>query len=385
MMILTKLRLINRFSPPLVHFSRGYRLPPNFVSYLDNFSKDFNNQNNSIVNSFEELKGKLAEHAELETMKKNTTDNEFVEMAAADMEDVSEDIEELVEEISFKLVPSEKHDDENALIEVVPGAGGQEASLFAEEIFNLYLGYCEIQGCKVEMVEVVKNIVSKNTKVVSNTGIIKGVARVLAEGGTNQVFRLLKFESGVHRVQRVPVTGSKADRLQTSTCSVAVLPEPRTVVIEISEKDLKWEFMRAGGAGGQGVNTADSAVRLTHLPTNTAVESQEERAQAQNKQRAMKKLRSLLFQQEWGREQMKVATSRKLQVGTMNRNEKIRTYNFNRHMVTDHRLSQSRTVPSIQQWFMGGLGYDILKGFREELELVDRSDRLDQILTSKQI
>eukprot|EP00092_Neocalanus_flemingeri_P080067 GFUD01099836.1.p1 GENE.GFUD01099836.1~~GFUD01099836.1.p1 ORF type:complete len:105 (-),score=22.94 GFUD01099836.1:98-412(-) len=103
MMIFTKLRLINRFSPPLVHLSRGYRLPPNFVSYLDNFSKDFNNQNNSIVNSFEELKGKLAEHAELETMKKNTTDNEFVEMAAADMEDISEDIEELVEKISFKL------------------------------------------------------------------------------------------------------------------------------------------------------------------------------------------------------------------------------------------------------------------------------------------
>ena len=279
-------------------------------------------------------------------------------------------------------VPAEKHDDENALIEVVPGAGGQEASLFAEEIFNFYLGYCESKGCQVELVELAKNSVSKNTKVVSNNGITKGVVRVLAEGGTNQVFRLLKFESGVHRVQRVPVTGTKSDRLQTSTCSVAVLPEPRTVKVVLNERDLKWEFMRASGAGGQAVNMTDSAVRLTHIPTNTSVESQEERAQAQNKQRALKKLSSLLYQQEWGKEQLKVATSRKLQVGSMNRNEKIRTYNFHRHMVTDNRLSQSRTVPSIQQWFTGSMGYDILDRFREELELVDMSDRLELLLNS---
>ena len=230
--------------------------------------------------------------------------------------------------------------------------------------------------------ELAKNSVSKNTKVVSNNGITKGVVRVLAEGGTNQVFRLLKFESGVHRVQRVPVTGTKSDRLQTSTCSVAVLPEPRTVKVVLNERDLKWEFMRASGAGGQAVNMTDSAVRLTHIPTNTSVESQEERAQAQNKQRALKKLSSLLYQQEWGKEQLKVATSRKLQVGSMNRNEKIRTYNFHRHMVTDNRLSQSRTVPSIQQWFTGSMGYDILDRFREELELVDMSDRLELLLNS---
>jgi len=382
-MIFTNLRLFRCCSPVFSLCKRSYRLPPNFVQYLDKYSQDYNNKDSIVVERFEVLKTNLAEFDELENMKKSS-DKELAEMAASDMEAVGETIEDLVDEITYQLVPPEKHDDENALIEVVPGAGGQEASMFAEEIFNFYLGYCESQGCQVEVVEYLKNSVNKSTKVVSNTGIVKGVARVLAEGGTNQVFRLLKFESGVHRVQRVPVTGSKSDRLHTSTCSVAVLPEPRTVNIVLSEKDLKWEFMRASGAGGQGVNTADSAVRLTHIPTNMVVESQEERAQAQNKQNAMKKLKSLMYQQEWGREQQKVATSRKLQVGSMNRNEKIRTYNFHRHMISDHRVSQSTTVPSIQQWLGGSLGYDLLDRLREELEQLDRTDRLELLLnTSK--
>ena len=213
------------------------------------------------------------------------------------------------------------------MLEVVPGAGGQEASLFAEEIFNFYLNYCQTRGCEVEVVELTKTKVT-SSKTLTSTGIVKGVARVVSD--SLPVFRLLKFESGVHRVQRVPVTGTKADRLQTSTCSIAVLPEPRDIRVEVRERDLKWEFMRASGAGGQGVNTADSAVRLTHLPSGTVVESQEERAQAQNKKRALKKLENILYKVQWEADQRKVASSRKLQVGNMNRNEKIRTYNFNR-------------------------------------------------------
>merc|ERR1719221_1817169 len=195
------------------------------------------------------------------------------------------------------------------MLEVVPGAGGQEASLFAEEIFNFYLNYCQTRGCEVEVVELTKTKVT-SSKTLTSTGIVKGVAQVVSD--SLPVFRLLKFESGVHRVHRVPVTGSKADRLQTSTCSVAVLPEPKSINININEKDLKWEFMRSSGAGGQGVNTADSAVRLTHLPTNLVVESQEERAQHQNKKRALKKLKTLMFQRDWGKQQEKTASSRKL-------------------------------------------------------------------------
>ena len=213
------------------------------------------------------------------------------------------------------------------MLEVVPGAGGQEASLFAEEIFHFYINYCQSRGCEVEVVELTKTKVT-SSKTLTSTGIVKGVARVVSD--SLPVFRLLKFESGVHRVQRVPVTGTKADRLQTSTCSMAVLPEPRDIRVEVSERDLKWEFMRASGAGGQGVNTADSAVRLTHLPSSTVVESQEERAQAQNKKRALKKLQNILYTAQWEADQKKVSSSRKLQVGNMNRNEKIRTYNFNR-------------------------------------------------------
>ena len=225
-------------------------------------------------------------------------------------------------------MPGERYDEDNAMLEVVPGAGGQEASLFAEEVFNLYVNYCQERGCEVEVVEMTKNTVNKSSKSVTNTGIVKAVARILSDA--QPVFKILKFESGVHRVQRVPVTGTKADRLQTSTCSVAVLPEPRDITVQVQERYLKWEFMRASGAGGQGVNTADSAVRLTHLPSGTVVESQEERAQMQNRKRALKKLQKILYQQQWEAEQKKVASSRKLQVGNMNRNEKIRTYNFNR-------------------------------------------------------
>jgi len=364
-----------------VTLRRSYHMPTNFISFMDNYCKSYKNAQSEPALMYSSLKKKLEEYDELKTLAKSS-DKELAELASIDLEVVDDSIESMIQDICVDLVPVEKHDDENALLEVVPGAGGQEASLFAEEIFNLYLKFCESEGCRIEVVEVVKNSVSKNSKAVSNTGIIKGVARILGEGDTGQVFRLLKFESGVHRVQRVPVTGTKSDRLQTSTCSVAVLPEPRTVNIIINEKDLKWDFMRASGAGGQGVNTADSAVRLTHVPTNTVVESQEERAQAQNKQRALQKLKSKLYQEEWTREQSKLVSSRKLQIGNMNRNEKIRTYNFHRHMISDHRINQSVTVPSIHQWFSGSLGYNILDDLRKQLEKADNADRLETILSN---
>lgn len=186
------------------------------------------------------------------------------------------------------------------------------------------------------------------------------------------------------RVQRVPITGTRNDRVQTSTCSVAVLPAPRNIEIKLGMKDpsLKWEFMRAKGAGGQGVNTTDSAVRLTHLPTNTVVESQEERSQATNRNTAMKKMKSILYRNEFSAEQAQVTKDRQRQVGNMDRNEKIRTYNFHRHSVTDHRLSQTRTVPGISDWFGGQFGFDILDQFSGQLRGQSRSERLTRLLSA---
>ena len=324
--------LIRRVIPRIFqdYSVRNYRLPPNLFKFLDSYSNEYNRDKNPlVVDSYEHLKTKIEEYEDLEKFMNSSEDAELKEIAKLDLEQTSLAIDEEISTIKQELIVPERYDSENAMMEVVPGAGGQEASIFAEEMFNFYIQYCQEKGCQCEIVEENKNSVNKSSsKGNSSSGITKGVVRILSDD--QQVFRLLKFESGVHRVQRVPITGTKNDRLQTSTCSVAVLPEPRHISLELSERELKWEFMRASGAGGQGVNTADSAVRLTHLPSNTAVESQEERSQAQNKKRALKKLKTILYQRQWESDQKKVSSSRKLQIGNMNRNEKIRTYNFNR-------------------------------------------------------
>merc|ERR1719187_2902911 len=223
-----------------------------------------------------------------------------------------------------------------------------------------------------------KNTVSKSSKVVTSTGIVKGVARVLSD--SQPVFRLLKFESGVHRVQRVPVTGTKADRLQTSTCSVAVLPEPKDIDIKLDKRDLKFEYMRSKGAGGQSVNTADSACRVTHLPTGITIECQEERSQIKNQKKAIKKLQSRLYQMDFENNLKLTTSSRKLQIGNMNRNEKIRTYNYNRHMITDHRIGEAKVLQNMSLFLTGGLGFSVLEEFHEGLLQVDKEERLKQLL-----
>jgi len=375
---------ICRSPSPLLSGYRTFRLPPRLFPYLEDYIKDYKNKDSDAGEIFQSLKVKVNEHKELEALSKcSSSDSELRVLAVADIKKVDEEIEDLFQNLVDELVPGESYDLENAMLEVVPGAGGQEASLFAEEIFNFYLGFCQSKGCQVEIVEYTKNSgASKNSKATTSNGIVKAVARILSD---EPVFSLLKFESGVHRVQRVPLTGTKADRLQTSTCSVAVLPEPRAVTLNLSASDLKWEFMRASGAGGQGVNTTDSAVRLTHLPSGQTVESQEERSQVQNKKRALVKLQRLLYQQAWTAQQGSLAASRKLQVGSMNRNEKIRTYNYNRHMVTEHRLGQSTTFPSIQLWLAGSLGYQVLDNYRHNLHLLDREDRLDILINSARL
>jgi len=346
-------------------------IPPGFLQYLEKNVEEgnFGRFQSQLVNLHSALKSCMEEQEELQLLAQEDGE-EMKELVEADLERVNETLSELVGEISELLVPPEKYDQEDAVVEVVPGAGGVEASLFAEEIFNLYLEYTRNLGFEVEVRQYTKFTAGKDV-----VGISKGEMSVSG----HQVFSQLKFESGVHRVQRVPFT-AKNDQLHTSTCSVAVLPEQRDIQVKIESSELKWQFMRASGAGGQGVNTADSAVRLTHLPTGIAVESQEQRSQMQNKATAMKKLQNILYQKEFNKDMSTISTDRKFQVGNMNRNEKIRTYNFSRHMVTDHRLGSSVTVGRISDWLSGQQGFSVLENFGAELRAEERRVKLASLL-----
>jgi len=349
-------------------------IPPGLLQYLEKKEQEetFGRSQSQLANLHSALRSCVEEHEELKVLAKEEGE-EMKKLVEADLDRVNETMEELVEEISELLVPAEKYDKEDAVVEVIPGAGGIEASLFAEEIFNLYLEYTQNLGFQVEVRQCEKFAAKGATA--GSVGISRGEISVSG----HQVFSRLKFESGVHRVQRVPAT-AKTDQLHTSTCSVAVLPEQRDIQVKLDSRDLKWQYMRASGAGGQGVNTADSAVRLTHIPTGTAVESQEQRSQMQNKATAMKKLQNILYQKEFNRDMSAISTDRKFQVGNMNRNEKIRTYNFSRHMVTDHRLGSSVTVGRISDWLTGQQGFSVLEKFGAELRAEEKRSKLASLL-----
>ena len=313
-----------------------------------------------LLLTWDDLENSRRQLVENEELAKGN-DAEMAELAKAEIEEINARIPKLEQAVLLSLLPPQPDDDRDAIVEIRAGAGGSEAAIFAGDLYRMYTRYAEANGLRTEMIEASAN----------DAG---GYKEVIFQIFGDDVFRRLRYESGVHRVQRVPATEAQG-RIHTSTATVAVLPEAEEVDIEIRPQDLRIEVCRAGGPGGQGVNTTDSAVQVMHLPTGKIVRCQDGRSQQKNKEKALTILRARLLEEKRAEEDAKYAAHRKSQIGSGGREEKIRTYNFPQNRLTDHRIGL--TLYNLDRVMEGEIA-DLIAA----IEAADTQERLEQSVSA---
>lgn len=311
-----------------------------------------------VLEKADEYESLLHTVAEAKEMIKNETDAEMLEMAKLELEEAEEKLPQLEEEIKFMLIPQDPEDAKNVMVEIRAGTGGDEASIFAGDLYRMYTKFCSSKGWKTELVDV-------------SEGTSGGFKEVIFSVSGQDVYGLLKFESGVHRVQRVPQTETQG-RVHTSAATVMVLPEAEEFDVQINPSDVRVDYFCSSGPGGQSVNTTYSAVRLTHEPTGLVAQCQDQKSQHKNKEKAFKVLRSRLYERELAKKQEEDAAKRKSMVSSGDRSAKIRTYNYPQGRVTEHRINL--TLYDLSNVING----DIIK-IIEELRLAENTEKLKEL------
>jgi peptide chain release factor 1 len=322
-------------------------------------SKEYSNLN-EIINCAKDYLRVLEDLKSTKNiLEDKSTDKEFYEMAEKELKDLKQQEEDCVKRLKVFLLPKDEADEKNAIIEIRAGTGGMEAALFAADLFNMYQKVAVINGWKVEIINLSN----------SEGG---GYKEIIASIVGRNVFSKLKFESGVHRVQRVPDTETQG-RIHTSAATVAVLPEAEEVDVKINDADLRIDVFRSSGPGGQSVNTTDSAVRVTHIPSGIVVSQQDEKSQHKNKAKALKILRSKLYDLQRSQQESERAKARKSQIGTGDRSERIRTYNFPQGRVTDHRINM--TLYKLTDFLAG----DAFKELSDAIQIQFQEEQLENL------